>query len=99
MLWGEPGNEARGGAGASQKQDSSFKVYIHVSNCLGKISKENSKTERGTYDEAVVEVQIKPIHSLIHIPLLFLKKALERALLVYMNEEKKKMCKLKFKHL
>ena len=62
--------------------------------CIGKISAKNT-TERTTYDEAVVEVKIKPVHSLIPVRHQFLRDALERALLEYINEEKKKMCMLK----
>ena len=57
---------------------------------LGKIV--NDKVERGSNNEAVIGIKIQPIHSLVKLRYLHL--ALQRALEVYIEEQRDTTCKL-----
>ena len=60
---------------------------------IGKISNDG-KVGRGTHDEAVVGIRVEPIATLVKLP--FLRLAMQRSLVHYMDEQGDSSCKFDF---
>ena len=60
---------------------------------IGKISTDG-KVGRGTHDEAVVGIRVEPIATLVKLP--FLRLAMQRSLVHYMDEQGDCSCKFDF---
>ena len=60
---------------------------------IGKVSTDG-KVGRGTHDEAVVGIRVEPIATLVQLP--FLRLAMQRSLVHYMDEQGDSSCKFDF---